>query len=74
MEEVKREAPPAISLSELKSPKPASVSSLPDRSASAEDMDKLKNLISLGQSHVGGDKKEKNVKEIPEDVLRKILE
>ena len=84
VEEVKREAPPAISLNELKNTKPAT-SVLPDRSASAEDMDKLKNLISAKdnsekRSDLKGaqrsDLGESNgsVKEVPEDVLRKILE
>jgi CxxC-x17-CxxC domain-containing protein len=75
VEEIKKETPPAISLNELKVPKPISASPLPDRSASAEEMNKLKNLIDSS-----GGKKEKpasptgGVKEIPEDVLRKILE
>ena len=41
-----------------------------DRAASVEDMDKLKNLIQSADISVPKDK----VKEVPEDVLRKILE
>ena len=68
--ESKKEEPPSISLNELKQ-KTSSVSSLPDRSASAEDMNKLKNLISGKETK---EKKKETVKEVPEDVLRKILE
>ena len=74
MEEIKKEAPPAISLNELRVPK-STVSTLEDRSASADDMNKLKDLISKvppvnkpAASPAG------RVREVPEDVLRKILE
>ena len=46
VEEVKKPTPPPISLNELKSQKPFPVPNIKDRSASAEDMNKLKNLIS----------------------------
>jgi CxxC-x17-CxxC domain-containing protein len=72
--------PLSISLNELKNPTPAPNTVLKDRSASKEDMDKLKNFISetvkkeeeikIPVSPVSTD----NVKEVPEDVLRKILE
>jgi len=45
-QEVKKETQPFISLSKLNSSKPQIVNNLNDRSASAEDMNKLKNLIS----------------------------
>ncbi|MFA5782461.1 MAG: CxxC-x17-CxxC domain-containing protein, partial [Bacteroidales bacterium] len=74
---------PAISLSELKNPTPTPNTVLKDRSASKEEMDKLKNFITA----VGGTPQEavvqttnipippkEEVKEVPEDVLRKILE
>jgi hypothetical protein len=76
--EVKKDTPPAISLNELRNPKPPTVSNLQDRSASAEDMNKLKDLISNKEEKE--EEKEKvevssgKVKEVPEDVLRKILE
>ena len=63
-----REIRPAISLNELKVSKPNPVSRLQDRSASAEDMNKLKNLISEKET------KEEKIREVPEDVLKKILE
>ena len=63
VEEVKREAPPAISLSELNKPKQVPVSTLQDRSASAEDMNKLKNLISAKSNEVE-----------PTDMPKKVLE
>ncbi|MCX6751775.1 MAG: hypothetical protein NT161_03380, partial [Candidatus Nomurabacteria bacterium] len=61
------EVQPAISLNELKNPKPSPNTTLKDRSASKEDMDKLKDLISQKAP-------ENKTKEVPEDVLRKILE
>ncbi len=92
--EKEKVVPTPISLSELK-PKiepiiPNHTSN--DRSASPEEMDKLKNLISTtkveevkkeparnaSQSDAGGEIKEESqkqlVKEVPEDVLKKILE
>lgn len=50
-----------------------------DRAASAEEMDKLKNLISTaaaGQATatVGQAEKKEKTREVPEDVLRKVLE
>jgi len=69
--------PSPISLNELKIPKPSSAPLLKDRSASAEDMNKLKNLIfekeaeKPAQPSVSPSGK---IREVPEDVLRKILE
>ncbi len=79
---------PSISLDELKNNKPVSNNTLKDRSASKEDMDKLKNFIqstNIKTEEVPKveEKKEEiaiptppkiNSKEVPEDVLRKILE
>ncbi len=62
--------PASISLNELKNPKPTSNTTLKDRSASKEDMDKLKNFIQTTNISETKDKP----KEVPEDVLRKILE
>ena len=62
----------AISLNELKNPTPTPNTTLKDRSASKEDMNKLKNFIQ--SSNVSVPKEEGKVKEVPEDVLRKILE
>ncbi|MFH1608522.1 MAG: CxxC-x17-CxxC domain-containing protein [Patescibacteria group bacterium] len=45
IEQKKSEPAPAISLNELKTSKPVFASNLKDRSASSEDMNKLKNLI-----------------------------
>ncbi len=68
VETSKEPTPPPISLSSLKektSPIPNMLTK--DKSASAEDMNKLKDLVA--------DKSAKSkVKEVPEDVLRKILE
>jgi len=64
------EVEPTISLNELKNPKPLNNNNLKDRGASHEEMDKLKNLIQ--SSDISKTKKE--TKEIPEDVLKKILE
>ena len=61
---------PPISLSELKNTEPTSNTTSKDRSASREDMDKLKNFIETTDMSAAKEK----VKEIPEDVLRKILE
>ena len=58
IEEVKKETPPAISLSELKIPKPPTFTTLEDRSASVEDMNKLKDLISTKASESEEIKKE----------------
>ena len=79
---------PAMSLNELKATTTASNTTLKDRSASKEDMDKLKNFISKttkkeevptpeGVGIQTSDKNQnvgKELKEVPEDVLRKILE
>ncbi|MFA6586207.1 MAG: CxxC-x17-CxxC domain-containing protein [Candidatus Paceibacterota bacterium] len=87
---------PAISLSELKNNKVENTNIPKDRSASKENMDKLKNFIQTTNipvqkvEKVEEEKKEPekkveapipvttppqtNVKEVPEDVLRKILE
>lgn len=88
-EETKPEVVP-ISLNELKDAKPTINNSLKDRSASKEDMNKLKDFIygkvenSVENSKVenkkdtkdamGGTNKDIQSKEVPEDVLRKILE
>ena len=61
---------PPISLSELKNTKSTPDIVSKDRSASREDMDKLKNFIETTDMSAAKEK----VKEIPEDVLRKILE
>ncbi len=110
MEEIKKETPPPISLSDLKVQKPANISNLKDRGASVEDMSKLKNLISETKIPIPEPTKETpvfvpepikeipkeepkeeikkeeksvpipsvspsgKVREVPEDVLRKILE
>jgi len=84
IEEVKKETPEPISLNELGNSKPSVSSKLKDRSASSEDMNKLKNLISEKtikpvSSSQGGEEKpatlsKEKVREVPEDVLRKILE
>lgn len=96
--------PPAISLDSLKEKTKEMATPSKDRSASAEEMNKLKDLISekmeparnaSGIADAGGDKKEEvpippkpptspdasvpdssnlGIKEVPEDVLRKILE
>jgi CxxC-x17-CxxC domain-containing protein len=98
-EEVKEEIVPSISLNELKTQIPSS--QLKDKSASQDDMNKLKNLIkesakkteipeiplparNAGSIATAGvenkakipieEKKEEKLKEVPEDVLRKILE
>ncbi len=71
-------APPPVSLDVLKNENKEKPSK--DRAASAEDMDKLKNLIqsaniSTSQPEAGQSPAEKTKpKEVPEDVLRKILE
>ena len=64
--------PAPISLSDLNTSKPSTLTHLKDRSASMEDMNKLKNLISEKNSL----EKETIVKvrEVPEDILKKILE
>lgn len=115
--EVKKETPAPISLGNLKTHHPTFTSTLKDRSASSEDMNKLKNLILEKNIKVEEkiepiivkeeikeqivekklekpletkvfeekiietpkeikkeEKPEKKVKEIPEDVLKKILE
>jgi len=87
-----RETAPAISLKDLKISKPQTVSNLKDRSASKEDMNRLKDLISEKEKPTeeevenkkpaspsqGGEEKvsspKNDVREVPEDVLRKILE
>jgi CxxC-x17-CxxC domain-containing protein len=61
-------APLPVSLNTLKNDNKEKSSK--DRAASAEDMDKLKNIIQTAEI---SSEKEK-VKEVPEDVLRKILE
>ncbi len=76
-------------IKESVSPKPASNKQGKDRAASAEDMNKLKNLIQEKNEkkeeittsakatppQQGGEEiPKKNIKEVPEDVLRKILE
>ncbi|MFZ2205247.1 MAG: CxxC-x17-CxxC domain-containing protein [Minisyncoccia bacterium] len=84
--------PPAMSLSDLKRSNPVSATSINnDRSASAEDMNKLKNFIFEKVPAASQEKKvepvneevkkeipvptpPKNIKEVPEDVLKKILE
>ena len=74
-----------ISLNELKDTKPTPNTVLKDRSASKEDMNKLKNLIETTNIPVTKDppvQAEKTKvssvdvqpKEVPEDILRKILE
>ena len=75
--------PPPISLNELKTSKPVQAP-LKDRSANAEDMNKLKNIISKTEISKEEKKKEQTenkstsqpnkVREVPEDVLKKILE
>ncbi len=78
-EEIKEEKKPepeigAISLSELKNGsgehKNGNGNGAKDRSASREDMDKLKGLIESASISV----EDKKVPEIPEDVLKKVLE
>jgi CxxC-x17-CxxC domain-containing protein len=66
-EEVKKIIPPAISLNELQVKKPIPTLTN-DKSASVDNMNQLKNLISEKE-----EKKDK-VREVPEDVLMKILE
>ena len=80
--------PPPISLNELKDTKPTPNTVLKDRSARKEDMNKLKDFISkIIPTHntsnlinKNGEKEEKKItstnkiKEVPEDVLRKVLE
>jgi len=67
-ERAKGEVTPApISLNTLKNENKEKSSK--DRAASAEDMDKLKNLIKTTDMSAAKEK----VKEVPEDVLRKIL-
>lgn len=91
-QEVKKETQPFISLSKLNSSKPQIVNNLNDRSASAEDMNKLKNLISQKEKLVEKQEEKKpekqkiqqpsqsaiasseKIREVPEDILRKILE
>ncbi len=60
--------PPSISLNALKNENKEKSSK--DRAASAEDMDKLKNLIKTSDMS----KTREEIKEVPEDVLKKILE
>jgi len=102
IEEVKKETPAPISLNELGSSRPVTVSKLKDRSASSEKMNSLKNLISekvkqkteveiepeIKKEETSEIKKisqakeeekmdissKKKAPEVPEDVLRKILE
>ncbi len=74
IEEVKKETPAPMSLNELGSSKSTIQSKLKDRSASSEDMNKLKNLISEKAQQKIEAKEDKKVREVPEDVLRKILE
>ncbi|MFZ3015695.1 MAG: CxxC-x17-CxxC domain-containing protein [Minisyncoccia bacterium] len=92
IKEVKKVTPEPISLSELGGSKPATVSKLKDRSASVEDMNKLKSFISTKKDEVKKEpevkkeepKKEEvitptpapknKIKEVPEEVLKKILE
>ena len=71
---------PTMSLNDLKSSKPIA-STLPDRSASNEDMTKLKDLIEktpevedTPKSSTPSVSPSGKVREVPEDVLRKILE
>ncbi len=86
---LEKPTPPPISLSELKKVEPTQTSSLKDRSANIEEMNKLKNLIQkktdplpepIPESVPEVKKEEKplqnkaEIKEVPEDVLRKILE
>ena len=74
--------PEPISLNRLKEEKPTKDSGLKDRSASAEEMNKLKSIISekkveTKRKETGKTSKEetkKRVREVPEDVLKKILE
>jgi len=71
---------PAMSLNELKNPTPVSNVALKDRSASKEEMDKLKNFIQTTNIPVPPKEEVKaspgglQPREVPEDVLRKILE
>ena len=74
VEEIKKETPAPMSLNELGNSKSAIQSKLKDRSASSEDMNKLKNLISEKAQQKIEAKEDKKVREVPEDVLRKILE
>ena len=106
MVEVKKEAPPTISLNDLRQNSPTKTSTLQDRSASSEDMNKLKNLISekettgfvpkIQKEEIIEEKVQQDtmpvkptepiqqaqpsvsssgkIREVPEDVLRKILE
>ena len=63
-----------VSLYTLKNKIKESAPSL-DRAASSEDMDKLKNLIKANQpAQTPTPVPKKPTKEVPEDVLRKILE
>jgi len=78
-EEKKEPIKPTISLSELKNTEPTSNATSKDRSASKEDMDKLKNFIQ--NTNISAPKKEVKAspvglqpREVPEDILRKILE
>ncbi|MDE2399879.1 MAG: type IV secretion system DNA-binding domain-containing protein [Patescibacteria group bacterium] len=64
-------APAPVSLDSLKN-KMKDITPKKDKAASAEDMDKLKNLIDKKVAEPPLTKG--NIKEVPEDVLRKILE
>jgi len=76
--------PPPISLNELKIPSKTAQTTLKDRSANAEDMNKLKNIISKTEISKEEKKEEQTenkstsqpnkIREVPEDVLKKILE
>ncbi len=73
--------PEPISLDALKTQNKTTVINTKDRSASPEEMNKLKDLISKTTpaaasppSQGGEESRKTQVKEIPEDVLRKILE
>ncbi len=88
IKKVEKTPEPSISLDELKNNKQTPNNILKDRSASKEDMDKLKNFIQstnikTEETPKVEEKKEEitipippkiNSKEVPEDVLRKILE
>ncbi len=72
---VKNTGPAPVSLDTLKNPvkQADKINTSPkDRAASPEDMNKLKDLISSASTTGSGETKK--VKEVPEDVLRKILE
>jgi CxxC-x17-CxxC domain-containing protein len=74
--EIMDPGPAPMSLNDLKAPAP-STSSLKDRSASADEMNKLKDLIQNQpkmEDKTENKTEEKKVREVPEDVLRKILE